>query len=548
MRKGSSNGMRSIAAFAVLLFLAAATISGCSDDKPTRASQELPDIEGAVVPETVEEGSPIDIEVWGRTPDESWTLTGFNVQGGSGDLVTITPEGHRTGSMMGRRGTFRGTATIPAPGSGGHTVRIAGGVGHMDFPMHVFPRNALANLMVHGPGGDGHEQLVIAADGWAIAFRMGDGPAVRVQLSAAAIDSVRGFFQVAGFLDLEDHYLGDHSIDDVLYEVSYRPGTGQAKIVIAEDRLAPESLKRLVEDLRGLLDRILQDAPAPQAVVAALTVDPVSGDPGTPRSITLLLQNRSADPVTLHFATSQMYEVAIMDMHGMNGDMGHDGMGGMNGMGGMGGSHDPDSPHLLWNWAYERDFPPAPIDLILQAGEVDTFRVAWPGTTNEGAVADTGLYRVAAMILTQPMVPTRQAELVIGSTAPPPEPLVLACTVRPQSGPASMQREMRLTIENPTDQPITLHFPNGQQYDFSVFDPMRMRPGPMWMWSRGGPFDPNPIDRTIQPHEQLEFVERWDCTDSEGMRARPGWYEVSAGLTAPGLPVAGRVRVEVTRQ
>lgn len=528
---------------ALLVF--AANLTGCGDDKPTNASQELPDIEGAVVPETVEEGSPVDIEVWGRTPDESWTLTGFNVQGGSGDLVTITPEGHRTGSTMGSRGTFRGTATIPAGGSGGHTVRIAGGVGHMDFPMHVFPRNALANLMVHGPGGDGHEQLVIAADGWVIAFRMGDGPAVRVQLSAAATDSVRSFFQVAGFLDLEDHYLGDHSIDDVLYEVSYRPGTGQAKLVIAEDRLAPESLKRLVEDLRGLLDRILQDAPAPQAVVAALTVDPVSGDPGTPRSITLLLQNRSASPVTLHFLTAQIYDVAIMDMHGMNGDMGHDGMGGM---GDMGGSHNPDSPHPLWNWAYGRDFSPAPMDLILRAGEVDTFRVAWPGTTNEGAVADTGLYRVAAMILTQPMVPTRQAELVIGSTAPPLGPLVLTCTVRPQSGPASVPREMQLTMENPTDQPITLHFPNGQLYDFSVFDPMRMRPGPMWTWSRGRLFDPNPVDRTIQPHGQLEFVEQWDCEDFSGMSVHAGWYEVHAVLTVPGLPVGGRVRVEVTGQ
>ena len=117
MHEELSNRTRSVAAFAFLasLFLAAVTISGCGDDKPTSATQELPDIEGAVVPETVEEGMPIDIEVWGRTPDESWALTGFDVQGGPGDLLTITPQGHRTGSMMGRRGTFRGTATIPAP-------------------------------------------------------------------------------------------------------------------------------------------------------------------------------------------------------------------------------------------------------------------------------------------------------------------------------------------------------------------------------------------------------------------------------------------------
>ena len=530
----------------VLLALAAAALTGCSDDKPTSATQELPDIEGAVVPETVEDGTPIDIEVWGRTPDESWTLTGFGVQSGSGDLVTITPEGHRTGTMTGHRGVFRGTATLSAPGSGAHTIRIAGGSGPMDFPMHVFPRNALANLMVHGPGGNGHEQLVISPDGWALAFRMGDGPAVRLQLSAAAIDSVRGFFRDAGFLELEDRYLGDHPINDVLYEVSYRPNAGQGKRVVAEDRLAPDSLRRLVEDLRGLLDRILRNAPTSPAVVASLEVDPASGDRGTPRSITLSLQNRSAGPVTLHFPTAQIYDVAIMDMHGMNGDMGHGGMGGMGGMGG--GNHDSDSPHMIWNWAYGRDFPQAPTDLTLQAGEVDSFRVEWPGTTNQGAVADTGLYRVAAMILSRPMVPTRQAELVVGGTQPAPGPLVLACTVQPQSGPASAQREMRLTVDNPTGQPITVHFRNGQLYDFSVFDPMRRRPGPMWMWSRGRTFDPNPVDRTIPPHDRLEFVEHWGCTDSEGTGVHPGGYEVDAVLTAAGMPAVSRVRVEVTRQ
>jgi hypothetical protein len=374
---------------------------------------------------------------------------------------------------------------------------------------------------------------------------MGDGPAVRVRLGVAAIDSVRGFFRDAGFLDLQDRYVGDHSIDDVLYEVSYRPGAGQGKRVVAEDRLAPDSLKRLVEDLRGLLGRILQNTPTAPAVVASLEVDPVSGDPGTPRSIVLRLQNRSAIPVTLHFPTAQIYDVAIMDMHGMNGDMGH---GGMGGMGGMGGGHDPDSPHLLWNWAYGRDFPQVPTDLTLQAGEVDSFRVVWPGTTNEGAVADTGLYRVAAMILSQPMVPMRQAELVVGAVSLPPGSLVLICTVRPEAGPASMQRELRFMVDNPTDRQITVHFPNGQLYDFSVFDPMRMRPGPMWTWSRGRVLDPDPVDRTIPPHDRLEFVEHWECTDSEGVRVHPGWYEVSAVLTVAGMPAVGRARVEVTRQ
>ena len=547
MQKSAYVRSRALPAIAmVLLAVAASMFAGCGDHNPTSANQELPEIQGAVVPETVQEGAPIDIEVWGRTPDESWSLTGFDVQGGAGDVVTITPQGHRAGTMTGRRGTFRGTATIPAPGSGAHTVRIAGGYGHMDFPMHVFPRNAMVNLIVHGRGGDGHEQLVIGADGWAIASRMADGPAVRTQLSSAVMDSVRGFFRATGFFDLQDRYVGDRPIEDLLYEVFYRPDADHAKRVLAEDRLAPDSLKLLVDNLRGLLDRILGSAPVPPAVVASLDVNPAVAEKGTPRSITLSLQNRSANAVTLHFPSAQIYDVAIMEMQGMDGDMGHGDMGGMGGMGG--GNHNSDPHHLLWNWAYGRDFSPVPTDLTLEAGEVDTFQVAWPGTTNEGAVVDTGLYRVAAMILSQPLVPMRQAELVVGAPPPPPGPLVLSLDVQPQSGPASAEREMRLRVDNPTDQPVTLHFRNGQLYDFSIMDPMRMRPGPIWIWSRGRAFDPNPVDRTIQPHDRLEFVEQWDCTDSAGMQAHPGAYRADAVLMLRDVPVVPPVRLEVTRQ
>jgi hypothetical protein len=553
----------------LLLSAAAAMFSGCGDDKSTSTTQDLPDIQGAVVPETVQEGSPIDIEVWGRTPDENWVLTGFDVQVGAGGLVTITPEGRQDGRMMGRRGTFRGTATVPAPGPGAHTVRITGGDGHMDFAMHVFPRNAMVNLIVHGRGGNGHEQLVIGADGWALAFRMADGPPVRTQLSAAAVDSVRGFFGAAGFLDLDDRYVGDHPIEDLLYEISYRPDASHMKGVLAEDRLAPDPLKRLVDRLRRLLDRILSSAPVPPAVVASLEVDPAVAQEGTPRSITLSLLNRSASAVTLHFPSSQIYDVAIMEMNGMDGDMGHGDMGGMGdmggtghgGMGGMGhggmghggmngmggGDHDGDHHHLLWNWAYGRDFSSVATDLTLEAGEADTFRVTWPGTTNEGAVADTGLYRVAAMILSQPPIPMRQAELVVGAQPPPPGSLVLSLECQPESGLASAEREMRLRVDNPTDLPVTLHFRNGQLYDFSVFDPMSMRPGPIWTWSHGREFDPTPVERTIEPHGRLEFVEHWDCTNYAGMPAHPGAYEIRCVLAVSNAPAAPPGRVEITR-
>jgi hypothetical protein len=68
------------------------------------------------------------------------------------------------------------------------------------------------------------------------------------------------------------------------------------------------------------------------------------------------------------------------------------------------------------------------------------------------------------------------------------------------------------------------------------------------MWSNGREFDPHPVDRTIQPHDRLEFVEHWDCTDSGGMRVHPRGYGVVAASTAAGMPAVGRVRVEVTRQ
>jgi hypothetical protein len=58
---------------------------GCGADQSTRPAepQAEGDVQGAVVPETAEEGSQLAIEIWGKFPDGNWVLDRFDACGGS---------------------------------------------------------------------------------------------------------------------------------------------------------------------------------------------------------------------------------------------------------------------------------------------------------------------------------------------------------------------------------------------------------------------------------------------------------------------------------
>jgi hypothetical protein len=87
---------------------------------------------------------------------------------------------------------------------------------------------------------------------------------------------------------------------------------------------------------------------------------------------------------------------------------------------------------------------------------------------------------------------------------------------------------LSLTVANPTDQPIALQFPSGEQYDFVV----RAVDGTeLWRWSAGRVFTMAIIDRTLQPGETYEVSEKWKIADAAGRPLPPGLYRVDGELT-----------------
>ncbi len=552
-----------------VLLLGVAALAGCGGDSSTLPVAGVPEIAGAMVPETAEEGAALAVEVWGRSADPNWVLDRFDVRGRGSNVLTITPVGHLDpGGETG--GAFHGTATLSAPAAGSHTVRVCGGRGQMEFPLHVFPRHSILRLMVRGGPDDAHEELAVGAEGWAMAFRRGVAP-LRVQIPAERVAAIRQGFHDASFFDLEDRYLGDEPSGDLFYQVFYREA-GYSKQISAEDRLAPEPLRALVSDLRDVIDRILQDAPPAHGLTGRLDVDPLVGEAGTPRSIRLTIENLGSEPETLRFDTAQIYDVAVlgpMNMHtgdGM-GDQGgpDDGNGGGmsqggRGDGGCGGAGngpggnlpvDPDlpgPPHLIWNWAFGRAFDQNLTEIVLDAGEKSIHEINWPGTANDGSEPADGRYLVEGIVPADRRVPVRAAEIVLGNPPPPALRLVLRLTVEPREAAGGTAREMRFSISNPTGDPVTLTFPTSQTYDFHVYDHRMMHAVPLWSWSAHRAFERVETPVTIPANGRIEFIEAWNGMGDDGVLAGPGTYRVRARLAlpaGPGLPVAEGVRIVV---
>jgi hypothetical protein len=526
--------------------------AGCGNDSSTQPVTGAPEIAGASVPETAEEGSPLAIEVWGKPADPRWVLDHFDVRGDGSNVVTITPVGHLDpGGMAGE--TFRGTAELTAPAAGSHTVRVCGARGRMEFPLHVFPRHPILRLLVRGGPDDLHEELAVGAEGWAMAFRRG-APPLRVQLPAEQVVAIRQSFEDAGFFDLEDRYLGDEPSGDIFYHIFYRDADA-SKQIRAEDRLAPEPLRALVADLREMIDQVLQDAPPAHGSAGRIDVDPLVGEAGTPRSIRLTIENFGAEPETLRFDTAQTYDVAIlgpMSVHGGDGMEDHGGSGGGPGNA-MGGNLpvDPDSlgpPRLIWNWAFGQSFDQSSTEIVLGAGERIIHEIVWPGMDNDGSVPADGRYRVEGIVPAARRVPVRAAETALGNPPPPALRLVLRLAVEPREAAAGTSREMRFSIFNPTHNPITLTFPTSQTYDFHVFEHRMMHSVPLWTWSTGKAFERVETYVTIPPNDRIEIVESWDGKGDDGVLAGPGAYRVQARLALPAgpdLPMAEGVRIVV---
>jgi hypothetical protein len=105
------------------------------------------------------------------------------------------------------------------------------------------------------------------------------------------------------------------------------------------------------------------------------------------------------------------------------------------------------------------------------------------------------------------------------------EPLYLSLSVRPwirESGKITSYL-ISLWGRNLSDRPITLAFGNHPVHDIIVTNDDGTE---VWRWSHGKVFSPVPKVKTLNPHEQFEFITEWDQRNNEGHLVPPGTYWV----------------------
>lgn len=93
-----------------------------------------------------------------------------------------------------------------------------------------------------------------------------------------------------------------------------------------------------------------------------------------------------------------------------------------------------------------------------------------------------------------------------------------------------------LTLANPTDTPVTLRFPSGQRYDFTILDAAGTS---VWTWSADRGFIQVLGEEQIGPGEELVFSE----TFAGGLA--PGRYTVRGSVPAMDGALADTTAIEV---
>jgi hypothetical protein len=533
-------------------------LAGCSDrtDSPTASQGSELVLDGAQVPEVVFEGESTSLLAWGTYPGESGSFEGLDVD------VLSTPDDEHPGRIRVRarasdpgengpqRGEpFQGTVQLPSLAPGDYVVELVRPGWVEERNLVVFPRSGWVLYRAFGDPILADEGLVIRRDGYAMAFREGEGRPGRTTLDSEAMDTIRQWFRQAHFSELRDAYISDAPEPMRHYDVTFAEGN-VAKRVRADEPVMPDELRTLAGQLSGLIDRILANRPQDLKMTGQLTVEPVIGEPGSARKITLTLVNEGSQPVTLHSATSQLFDIVLIRPPAP-GTASPDAAGNL--------PPDPgpnDGPTLLlWNWAHDQVFVPEATELVVDAGAAKVFDVSWDGQTNDGRVVPAGIYEVRGMTTTVPGVRIRPARLAVRGEMPGGR-LAATLSVTPAEAPPGTPRQLTLAVTNLGDAPVDVEYPTAQEYDFAIDDPLRAGAGPMgpsgplplWIWSHDKEFPQVVQTLTWQPGETRRYSETWDGSTMRGEVLGPGLYTLSGwGTGKPGV-AARPISFLVTRR
>lgn len=211
------------------------------------------------------------------------------------------------------------------------------------------------------------QQLTLFADGKAIFLDAQTGARWVTQLPQAELLQLVALFNKNEYFSLDDRYVDPNVADAFYYTITFRDGE-QVKTVTTDGLVAPETLKRILEGVMTLVERVRTNGLDLQIRLSRSEM--VVGDSVV---LTLLVTNVADTALTLHFSSGQIFDFYARSVTG----------------------------DLLWNWAHDKAFTQILRELVLQAGESRSYRVTWNGVGNDGLHA-IGHVRVGAELVSVP--------------------------------------------------------------------------------------------------------------------------------------------------
>jgi len=102
--------------------------------------------------------------------------------------------------------------------------------------------------------------------------------------------------------------------------------------------------------------------------------------------------------------------------------------------------------------------------------------------------------------------------------------------------------DITFTVENPSDEDVTLSFFSGQEHDIVVRD----HSGHVVAnFSYGKVYAMALHDRVVKAHDSIEYRWTWDQTTNDGESVPAGWYEIVAGLADSAGRTSGTLSLQI---
>jgi hypothetical protein len=103
--------------------------------------------------------------------------------------------------------------------------------------------------------------------------------------------------------------------------------------------------------------------------------------------------------------------------------------------------------------------------------------------------------------------------------------------------------EMTIVLRNKTDEPVSLTFNSGKNYDFIVKKLPENKE--VWRWSNGKFFTEVLMSITLNPLERKTFVFKWDQKDNDSKKIESGTYKIEALIASNPEVFTNSIKIKI---